>query len=120
MNPNDWASMELLEAADSGLLKLGASNAGGAGVPISAPRRQLWGVTVAPVPSIPAGTAVLGDWSGSTKLFIRQDLTIEWSDAVQGSLPGSGRATASRLQRNAIAFRAEMRAVLAVPGPPGS
>lgn len=109
MRPSEWEAYELLTSTSHFLL----SDAGnqGAALPIDRARRQLWGYPVVTSAIAPAGTSVLGDWRGSVEIREREDVTIDWSEAVPDEAGVTG------FERNQVVFRAEGRWGLAVKRP---
>ena len=110
MNPQDWEAIEL-EALDQF-----ASNAAVAN-PIEPLRRALFGLPVLVTNAIAEGTAVCGDFRGSSVLYVTQEAQVDWSENVFD--PAFGGTGASDFERNVLRFRAEMRAAIAVTRPVG-
>jgi len=81
--------------------------------PTNALTRRLYGFPVVVSTSIAAGTALLGDFKGSSLLVMRQQARVDWSEGVFDPTFEAG-AGATDFERNLIRFRAEMRAKLAV------
>lgn len=115
MNPSDWEDVETIATEDGQLLLAGA----GQNVPINQAARRLWGIPVVTSVSCPVGTAYLGDFMGSTRLYIREESMISWSENVfRVDALGEGQG-ASDFERNLVAARAEGRFGFAVLRPSG-
>jgi hypothetical protein len=65
----------------------------------------------------PAGTAILGDFRGSSELHLTEEARIDWSEQTYDPNALGAGVGASDFQRNLVRFRAEMRANLAVTRP---
>jgi len=105
MHPSDWETVEL--AASEQFAANSNMN------PTDALTRRLYGVAVVVSTSVAAGTALLGDFRGSSLLVMRQQARVDWSEGVFDPTFEAG-AGATDFERNLIRFRAEMRAKLAV------
>lgn len=68
MHPNDWEGVRLTRTAD-GLYILGN--------PYDQIRPQLWGLPVAISDNQTENTAILGDFGGYARLYIRRDIVVE-------------------------------------------
>lgn len=64
------------------------------------------------------GAAIVGAFDSSAILFMRQEARVDWSEAIYRSNLGDGNP-GTDFERNAIVFRAEMRAKLAITRPAG-
>lgn len=105
--PATWESIELV-AADQF-----ASNPNRRS-PVDSMERRLWGVPVVVSNSLPAATGLLGDFRGSSALYLTGDARVDWSEAVYDPDrfgPGDG---GTGFEANQVQFRAEMRANVAV------
>jgi HK97 family phage major capsid protein len=98
INPTNWSTIILMKTSQ------GAYIAGGPFAP-SMPT-SLWGLNVAPTPSIVAGTALVGAFGTQAQLFRRGGLRVEASNSHQDFFI-----------KNLVAIRAEERAALAVYRP---
>lgn len=78
LNPADWERIELSTDADGQFL-VGGPNAG---PPVERASRRLWGIPVATSTAVPAGTGVLADFEGSTRLWVREEAEVSWSESV--------------------------------------
>jgi HK97 family phage major capsid protein len=115
LNPSDYEAIELLATTDGALVLQGA----GQTVPIDRAARRLWGLPVVCSVSCPVGVAWLADWTGSTKLYVREDARLDWSEnTFDPNALGAG-VGASDFARNMIRFRAEGRFGFAVTRPSG-
>jgi HK97 family phage major capsid protein len=76
--------------------------------------RKLWGLPVAVSSALSDGTGYLADFTGSTRLWQREAVIVDWSEAVYDTV-----ATATDFQRNLVRFRAEGRFGFAVTRPLG-
>lgn len=115
MNPSDWEDIETLATTGGELLM---SNAG-QNVPVDSSARRLWGIPVVSTPSAAQGTAWLADFQGSTKLYLREEVRLDWSENTYDPDALGDGVGASDFQLNYIRFRAEMRAGFAVTRPSG-
>jgi HK97 family phage major capsid protein len=98
INPTNWANIILMKTSQ------GAYIAGGPFAP-SMPT-TLWGLSVAPTPSIVAGTALVGAFGTMAQFFRRGGLRVEASNSHQDFFI-----------KNLVAIRAEERGALAVYRP---
>jgi len=92
LNPADWAALDvavMVESVDGPLLK-----------------SSYWGLRPVAVPSIPAGTAYVGDFNAAVTLFSRGTTALYMTDSH-----------ADYFVRNLILLLAEIRAVATVPEP---
>ena len=109
-HPSDWELFELL-TDDVGRPLTNVNS------PVNVAQKLLWGLPVVVSAHLPLGSAILGDWSGSALLYVRQQATVDWSENVfrpDAISPGVG---ASDFSRNLISFRAEERVGLAILRP---
>jgi HK97 family phage major capsid protein len=115
LNPSDWENVETWSTTEGALVLQGA----GQTVPIDRAARRLWGIPVVSTPSCPVGVAWLADWTGSTKLYVREEARLDWSENTwDPNALGAGQG-ASDFQRNLVRFRAEGRFGFAVTRPSG-
>jgi HK97 family phage major capsid protein len=115
MNPADWEKVETLATTGGELLMASA----GQQVPVDQAARRLWGIPVVSTPSCPAGVAYLADFLGSTKLYVREEANLSWSENTwDPDALGEGLG-ASDFARNLVRFRAEGRFGFAVTRPTG-
>jgi HK97 family phage major capsid protein len=109
LNPSDWQKILTTKATGSGeylneVEPVLAKEAGLESAGLSAPLiPTLWGVPVVHSTVIPAGTALVGDWTIGCQLFIREGVNVLMSDSDQ-----------SDFISNRVTLLAEMRAALAV------
>lgn len=110
MSPAAWERFEV--AVSSTPYVLADPGTAGASLPIDRARSQLWGQGVVVSTAMPDDDrAILGDFAGSSKLVMREDVRVDWSEA-----PAVAGATG--FERNTITFRAELRAGYVVARPP--
>jgi HK97 family phage major capsid protein len=102
VNPADWETMELMLDGANGDFILEES------LPIDRATRRLWGVPVLVTNAIPAGVGLVGDFRGSSRLWIREEAKLDWSENI-----------ASDFTLNYVRFRAEMRAGFGLLRPTG-
>ena len=115
MSPSDWEDVEMASATDGSLILSSAGQA----VPIDRSARRLWGVPVVATPSCPPGVAWLADWAGSTKLFVREEAQLSWSEGLYDpNLLGAGQG-GNLFAVNELVFRVEGRFGFAVTRPTG-
>ncbi|MDQ3703434.1 MAG: phage major capsid protein [Chloroflexota bacterium] len=105
--PSDWAKVEAVAMSQF------AANAA-AGNPVDGMTRTLWGVPVMVSTSLTNGTALLGDFKGSSSLFYTGQPRLDWSENSYDSVAG-----VSDFERNYLRFRAEGRFGFAVTRPTG-
>ncbi|RZU52673.1 HK97 family phage major capsid protein [Krasilnikovia cinnamomea] len=115
LSPTDWANIEM-SASSTGNLLLTES---GANVPIESASRRLWSKPVCVSVACPVGTAYFGDFAGSTKLFVREDARIDWSDALYDPARFGAGNGGTLFEANQVAMRVEARLNLAVLRPSG-
>lgn len=108
MSPSEWEAFELLTSESHFLLS--DPGTAGSSLPIDRARRMLWGYKVVTSGAMGAGEALLGDFAGSVAIREREDVRIDWSEAV--TIDG-----ATAFERNQVVFRAEGRWGLAVMRP---
>lgn len=108
MTPGEWEGFELLTSTSHFLLS--DPGTAGSSLPIDRARRTLWGYPVVTTTAMAAGSALLGDFAGSVAIREREDVRIDWSEAV--TVDG-----VSAFERNQVVFRAEGRWGLAVMRP---
>ncbi len=115
MSPTDWEAVETWSTTQGVMVLQGAAQT----VPIDRAARRLWGIPVVSSVACPPGTAWLADFAGSTKLYVREEARLDWSENTfrpDAFGPGEG---ASDFSRNLLAFRAEGRFGFAVTRPSG-
>lgn len=112
MHPIDWQILELVQDNEGGYYM-------GPGLPVDRAARRLWGVPVVLSVAADQGTVYVGDFAGSTKLVVREDVVIDWSENLYDpDALGEGDG-ASDFARNLVRWRAEGRFGWAVTRPPG-
>ena len=99
-SPLTWETLELLAEADGALLL---------GGPVDRPARRLWGKSVVVSAAVADDVAFLVDFDGSTMLWERESVRVDWSENVYDAT-----AEATDFERNLIRFRAEGRYGFAV------
>jgi HK97 family phage major capsid protein len=109
-SPQDWEQIDLL-ADNEARYVLGGPNLA---QPVDRMRRKLWGIDVATSTAVAPGVAFLVDFLGSTQLYEREAVQVDWSENVYDST-----AAASDFQRNLIRFRGEGRFGFACTRPRG-
>lgn len=110
-NPTDWETIEL--SVDlQGKYQMTVAPDARQSLPVDRARRRLWGLPVALSTGLTAGVGLLVDFAGSTALFEREKVAIDWSEAtvVDGT---------SAFEKNLVVFRAEGRWGFAVTRPAG-
>ncbi|WP_432836148.1 phage major capsid protein [Dactylosporangium sp. CA-092794] len=113
--PSDWEQIEL-SASTTGNLLLADS---GSRVPVESAARRLWGYPVVASPAVAVGTGYLADWTGSTQLFMREEVNIRASEAVYDPDALGAGVGASDFQRNLVRYLAEGRVGFGVLRPSG-
>jgi HK97 family phage major capsid protein len=108
MSSTSWEGLELLTSDTP--YTLSDPGRSGSTVPVDRARRSLWGYPVTTSTVLDDDVAILGDWKGSARVYEREGVRVDWSDA-----PVSGGTTA--FEKNQIVFRAEGRWGLAVLRP---
>jgi HK97 family phage major capsid protein len=115
-NPNDWEVFELLTEAGTGAFSLrDASQA----LPVDRARRRLWGQRVALSLGIDQGVGLLVDFNGSTKMWEREAVRVDWSEAFHVDPDAYDACDSTGFERNLVKFRCEGRAGFAVKRPAG-
>lgn len=115
MNPVDFESVELMR--NDGGDFIGAS--AGQALPVESATRRLWSKPVVTSPACAPGTAWLADWAGSTRLYVREEASLSWSEnTYRPDALGVGQG-ASDWERNLVAFRVEGRFGFGVVRPSG-
>lgn len=108
--PATWAAIEQEAAADFAALP--------AMSPLDSIRRSLHGIPVVVSNALPAETGILGDFTGSALLYRTGPIRVDWSENLYRSAADMGDGNpGTDFERNMLAFRAEMRANLAVLRP---
>lgn len=110
--PADWEFVELSKSSDGEYLV-------GDQTPVDRSQRRLWGVQVVTSTAVTAGGAYLVDFRGSTQLWERESVRVDWSENTYDPDGISAGVGASDFQRNMIRFRAEGRWGFAVTRPLG-
>jgi len=105
--PADWESVELY-ADTNGQYMLGDS------LPVDRAQRRLWGLPVVTSTTLTAGKGFLVDFRGSTQLWEREGVRVDWSENTYDAV-----AAVTDFERNLIRFRAEGRWGFAVTRPAG-
>jgi HK97 family phage major capsid protein len=109
LHPNDWQFLELTREGANGSFLLGGSGAGSDRViPVDRSKRLLWGIPVVVTDAIAEGTGLLGDFTGSARLMVREDTRVDVSENV-----------ADDFAKNLVRFRCEARMNLACTRPAG-
>jgi HK97 family phage major capsid protein len=110
-NPDDWETVELLPDLLGGYVM----GQGGQGLPVDRARRRLWGLPVALSVRATPGVGILGDWTGGSRIWPREDVRIDWSEAflTEGFSEYDVTQTTG-FSRNLVQFRAELRTLFAV------
>ncbi|MEU4221028.1 phage major capsid protein [Actinoplanes sp. NPDC026623] len=116
MNPGDYEALESSTLTDGSL----AFTAGGAqALPLDRSARRAWGIPVCSTANCPAGVAFVADLIGSTRLFLRENVVLSWTEHIwDENLHGVG-VGGDLFTANLVKFRAEMRAGWAVTRPTG-
>jgi HK97 family phage major capsid protein len=114
MSPSDWEYVEMSPTDDGALLLQGANQ----NVPIDSATRRLFGVPVVTTIACPVGTAYVADFTGSTKLWVREEANLTWSESTWDPTAAGGDG-ASDFQTNRLRFRVEGRFGFAVTRPTG-
>jgi HK97 family phage major capsid protein len=91
LNPADWAALDIATIGNAG----GASGQSG-----------FWGMRAVAVPSVPEGTAYVGNFATAVQLFTRGSVDVFMTDSH-----------ADYFVRNLLLLLAEIRALAAVPDP---
>jgi len=112
MHPLDWEHLEMV-MNNEGNYYLGNQ------LPVDRAARRLWGVPVALSTAATAGTAYLADFAGSTLLYVREEATLDWTEAMYDADALGAGVGASDWARNLIRYRCEGRFGFAVTRPPG-
>lgn len=107
LTPADWESVELF-ADSTGDFIMGDQ------VPVNRAARTLWGQPVVTSTTVDAGKGFLVDFAGSTMLWEREGVRVDWSENTYDSV-----AAATDFERNLVRFRAEGRWGFAVTRPAG-
>lgn len=112
--PADWEWLELT-ADSAGNFILGDQ------IPVDRAQRKLWGMPVVTSTTLTAGKGFLVDFAGSTKLWEREGVRVDWSESTWDPAfdRGGGVLGATDFERNMIRFRAEGRWGFAVTRPAG-
>lgn len=103
-----WETIELLQEADGDYISRGE------GLPVDRLKKQLWGQPVVVTTALTGKVGYLVDFAGSTKMWERTTVRVDWSEAPEGSVEGKA-AFAS----NELCFRGEGRFGFAVTRPNG-
>lgn len=105
--PADWETIELF-ADSTGDFIMGDQ------VPVDRAGRRLWGQPVVTSTGLTAGAGLLVDFAGSTHLWEREGVRVDWSENTYDSVAG-----VTDFERNLVRFRAEGRWGFAVTRPTG-
>jgi HK97 family phage major capsid protein len=116
LSPADWESVETAYTTTGGLV---LAEGGQTAVPVDSAARRLWGVPVVSTPACPVGTAYACDFLGSTRLYVREEMRLDWSENVYDPDALGAGVGATDFERNMLRMRAEMRAYFAVTRPSG-
>ncbi|MEU8122149.1 phage major capsid protein [Spirillospora sp. NPDC049024] len=109
MNPNSWERFELQVDTNSRYM---LGNA-----PVDRAARRLWGLPVALTTAIADNTAVLADFANATKLRVRQEGTLDWTENRYDPNKFGAGVGGSEFEANQITFRFEGRFGLDVMRP---
>jgi len=110
LSPADWERFELLVDLQDRPI----SNVTGYLDPVG---RRLWGLPVVTSVHLAQGTALLGDFAGSARIYVREEAVLSWSEHLYyPDLLGEG-SGASLFSTNQVVARAESRLGLAVLRP---
>jgi HK97 family phage major capsid protein len=115
LHPDDWERLELLSNNEGDYYL----SAGRQTLPIDRAARRLWGIPVAVSTACTGGTGYLVDFAGSTELKVREDVALDWSEALYDPDRFGAGVGGSLFEANMIVFRAEMRAGFDVTRPSG-
>ncbi|MCD9145788.1 phage major capsid protein [Streptomyces albireticuli] len=103
VNPADWETFELTQDNEARFYY------GGPVAAVNASSRRLWGVPVVTSTAVTAGTAYLADFARATRLQVRQEGLLDWSENMYDpNALGTG-VGASDFERNMLRFRFEGR-----------
>jgi HK97 family phage major capsid protein len=115
LNPADWEAIELAATSIGSLLMAEA----GQRTPVKTAGRRLWGSPVATSVACPAGVGWYADWEVSTKLFVRDEAVIDWSEALYSPDRFGEGDGGTLFEANQIVVRAEGRFGFGVLRPSG-
>jgi len=115
LHPQDWETIEL--ATD--LTAQFQMKADTQQVPVDRARRRLWGLPVALSLGCPQGIGIVADFLGSTKLWEREGMTLDWSEGFFVPADAYDAEGSTGFQRNMLQFRCEGRWCFAVLRPRG-
>jgi hypothetical protein len=76
----------------------------------------IWGVPIVVTTGLPVGIGLVGDFAGSARLYEREGVRLDWSEAGFDPAAEAGEG-AGDFERNYLRFRAEARVGLAVLRP---
>lgn len=112
--PDDWEAIELTPDTTGDFIM-------GDQIPVNRAQRLLWGMPVVTSTTLTAGKGFLVDFAGSTRLWEREGVRVDWSESSFDSTfdRGAGVLGATDFERNLIRFRAEGRWGFAVTRPAG-
>ncbi|WP_433725758.1 phage major capsid protein [Actinoplanes sp. CA-051413] len=115
MSPSAWESVETAVIDDGSFMLTNA----GQSVPVDRAAKRLYGIPVVSTPSCPPGVAWLADFEGSTRLWVREEARIDWSEQLYDpNLLGAGQG-ATLFETNQCRFRCEGRFYFGVTRPQG-
>lgn len=111
LNPRDWANMLKAKAAgDSGAPLPAGYGHYFSGGPFVSTAERLWGAVAVPATGVPAGLALVGDFTLGATLFVREGVSVLASDSDQDdflrnrvTLLGEGRFALAVWQPSAFA-----------------
>jgi HK97 family phage major capsid protein len=111
LSPAMWEGLELAAGTNQDY----ALNNGGANrLPVDTARKRVWGQSVVVSSALSGDLAFLVDFQGSTRLWERDGVRVDWSEAAVGSVAGQAGFTS-----NELTFRAEGRWGFGVTRPTG-
>jgi HK97 family phage major capsid protein len=111
MNYTDWLNLTLIKDTIGHYMV-------GAEAPVETAAQRVWGRPVVLSVKMPASKALVGDFTGSAKLFVVDDghVITQWSEAAPVA---QGPPVLTAFQTNQVVFRSETRINLGVLRPAG-
>ena len=111
MNYQDWLTLTLIKDQYGRYLV-------GEGAPVETTAQRVWGRPVVLSVKMPASKALVGDFEGSSKLFVADggQTVIQWTEAA---IAAQGPPVVTAFAMNELVFRAETRLNLGVLRPAG-
>jgi HK97 family phage major capsid protein len=106
-----WEGLELAAGTNQ---DYALNNGGGNRLPVDMAQKRLWGQPVIVTSALTGDDAYLADFAGSTRLYERETVRVDWSEAPVGSVAGE-----SAFKTNELVFRGEGRFGFAVLRPAG-